>query len=77
VVRSFIRDPHFPLAAGAFAALRELMPDGSTVHSRSTHLKAEEDDVLAALALLDAYAAVEINDHGIWVAPKFFWEKAV
>jgi hypothetical protein len=75
-VRAFIRDVSFPLAGLAFEALKGLMPDGTTVGSLAGHLKVDEDDLIAALALLDSYGAVEIGDEGVRVAPKFFWEKA-
>lgn len=74
-VRTFIRDESFPLAGRAFEALKGLMPDGTTVRSLAGHLKVDEDDLIAALALLESYGAVEINDEGVLVAPKFFWEK--
>ncbi|WP_435008056.1 ATP-binding protein [Tundrisphaera lichenicola] len=74
-VRTFIRDESFPLAGRVFEALKGLMPDGTTVRSLAGHLKVDEDDLIAALALLESYGAVEINDEGVLVAPKFFWEK--
>jgi hypothetical protein len=74
-VRTFIRDDAFPLAAQAFEALKGLMPDGTLVKGLAAHLEAGEDDLIAALALLESYGAVEISDEGVRVAPKFFWEK--
>jgi hypothetical protein len=74
-VRAFIRDPSLLLAAQAFDGLRAIMPDGSTIDSLAKHLKAERDDLLVALALLESYAAVEIEGEAVRVSPKFFWEK--
>ncbi len=74
-VRAFIRDDSFLLAARAFDGLKGVMPDGTTVKSLARHLKADEDDLIPALALLESYDAVEINDEGVRIAPKFFWEK--
>lgn len=75
-VRSFIRDGSFPLAARTFEALKGLMPDGTTVSSLAKHLEAGRDDLIAALALLESFAAVEIEDEAVRIDPKFFWEKA-
>ncbi|MDG3006438.1 ATP-binding protein [Paludisphaera mucosa] len=75
-VRSFIRDDSFPLAARAFEALKGLMPDGTLVKGLAAHLDVAEDDVIAALALLETFGAVEINDEGVRANPKFFWEKS-
>lgn len=74
-VRSFIRDSSFPLAGKVFEALKAIMPDGTTVASLAGHLQANEDELIGALALLESYGAVEINDEGVRIAPKFFWER--
>lgn len=74
-VRAFIRDESFKLAGEAFAALKALMPDGSTIASLEKHLKVKNDELLAALAHLEEYAAVEIDGAAVRVSPKFFWEK--
>ena len=74
-VRAFIRDDSFQLAAQAFGGLRAIMPDGSTIESLADHLKADRDDVIPALALLESFAAIEIEGEAVRVSPKFFWEK--
>lgn len=74
-VRSFIRDPAFPLAARVFEALRALMPDGTTIDSLAEHVATEKDDLLSALAILESFAAIEIDGDAARVEPKFFWEK--
>lgn len=74
-VRSFIRDSSFLLAARAFDSLCKLMPDGTTIDSLAKHLKSEKPALLTALALLESYDAVEIEESAVRVAAKFFWEK--
>ena len=74
-VRAFIRDDSFPLAARAFDALRGLMPDGTLLKGLAVHLEAGEDDLIAALALLESYGAIEIEGEAVRVAPKFLGEK--
>lgn len=74
-VRAFIRDPHFTLAGKAFEALKGLMPDGTLLKGLASHLEADEKSLLAALALLESYAAIDIDGEAVRVEPKFLWEK--
>jgi len=74
-VRGFIRDPAFPLAAQIFESLRPLQPDGTTIDGLAKHHNQEKDAVIAALVLLESFAAVEIKENIARIEPKFFWEK--
>lgn len=73
-VRSFIREPHFLLAARIFDSLRGLMPDGTTIASLTKHLKVERDVVIEAIALLESFAAIDIENETVRIAPKFFFK---
>jgi DNA helicase HerA-like ATPase len=63
-VREFIRDPAFPLAGRVVAALRPLAPDGAALADIAEHLGATGEEIAAAVALLDVFAAVEIDGAG-------------
>lgn len=60
-VRAFLRDESHELAGRIFAALRPLAPNGASLDDLATHFQAEPDDVIAAVALLDGFGAVEID----------------
>lgn len=61
-VRGFLREPAFITASRIWAALRPLSPNGATVNDLAAHLQIGPDgDVIAALALLDSFGAVEIR----------------
>lgn len=74
-VRSFIRDGSFPLAARAFEALKAVMPDGTLIKGLAAHLDVVEVDLIAALALLESYAATEVEGEAVRIDPKFFTDK--
>jgi hypothetical protein len=63
-VREFMRDPAFPDAGRAFAALLKLAPDGARITALQKHLSRSADQVAAALALLDENGAVEFDGEG-------------
>ncbi len=76
-VRSFIRDrtrSRWPPGRS-----RPARADARRHHLESLagHLQAEKDDLLAALALLESYAAIEIDGEAVRIDPKFFWEKSL
>lgn len=72
VVRQFIRDPSFALAGRVFEALRPLMPEGASIAGLAAHLDVAEDALIAALALLEAYNAVERSGAAVRIEAKFF-----
>jgi hypothetical protein len=61
-IRGFIRDPSFALAGQAFGALIPLAPDGTTIDGLAKHLKVARQELIAALALLDQYGALEMSN---------------
>lgn len=63
-VRMFIRDDGFKCAGLVYDALKQLVPDGTTLASLVAHLKVSEDEIAAAIALLKVYGVVEIGDGG-------------
>ncbi len=60
-VRAFICDPAFPLAGKVYEALRPLAPDGAALADLATHLAVPMEELAAAVALLDGFAAVDID----------------
>lgn len=75
-IRSFIRQPEFPLAGRVFAALKALMPDGAALDDLAAHLAVQRGALDAAVALLDSVHAVEISGQAVRVAPRFLSEAA-
>ena len=63
-VRTFIRDPAFPDAGRVYGELTKLRPDGARVKDLAKHLNRKPEQIAAALALLDEYAAVEFSGDG-------------
>lgn len=63
-VRGFLREPAFIVASRIWAALRPLAPAGAAVDDLAEHLDAGADEVMAGLALLDSFGAVEFRDEG-------------
>jgi len=70
--RDFIRDPSFALAGRVFAALRPLMPEGASMAGLAAHLDVSEGALIAALALLETYNAVEWQGDAVRIEAKFF-----
>jgi hypothetical protein len=64
-LRRFIRDPAFPFAARVWEALRPLHPDGARRASLAQALGLGEDELGAAIALLEGCAAVELRDDAL------------
>ena len=60
-VRAFLREPAFATAARIWQALVDLAPDGAAVADLAPHLSEPNDDVIAALGLLDRYGALEFS----------------
>lgn len=63
-VRSFIREPAFADAGRIFEVLTPLSPQGAAVADLADYLSIDASRVAAALALLDTYGAVDIDDVG-------------
>lgn len=63
-VRAFIRDPAFTDAGRVWGALVKLAPDGTRIRSLASHLSRKPDQIVAAIALLDQYGAIEISGTG-------------
>ena len=63
-VRSFIREPAFADAGRILEVLTPLSPQGAAVADLADYLSIDAPRVAAALALLDTYGAVDIDDIG-------------
>lgn len=63
-IRAFIREPAFADAGRVWEVLKPLSPQGAAVIDLADYLQIDPARVSAALALLDAYGAVEISDMG-------------
>lgn len=63
-VRSFIREPSFADAGRIWEVLAPLAPQGATLSDLIEYLEIDASRVAAALAVLDTYGAVEIDDVG-------------
>ncbi|MBP0440471.1 helicase HerA domain-containing protein [Tianweitania sediminis] len=63
-VRSFIREPAFADAGKILEVLTPLSPQGAAVSDLADYLSIDGSRVAAALALLDTYGAVDIDDVG-------------
>lgn len=63
-VRMFIRSEGFKHAGLVYDALKQLVPDGTTIASLTKHMKCSEDEVAAAVALLSSCGVVEIGAAG-------------
>lgn len=63
-VRSFIREPGFADAGRIWHVLAPLAPQGAAVADLADYLAIDAARVASALALLDTYGAVEIDDTG-------------
>lgn len=61
-LRRFIRDPFFPLAGRVYTALVGVAPAAVTLANLAEHLKAGEDAVAGAVALLEESGAADILD---------------
>lgn len=61
-VRSFIREPGFADAGRVWEVLAPLAPQGAAVADLADYLAIDPSRVATALALLDTYGAVEIDD---------------
>lgn len=63
-VRSFIREPAFADAGRIMEVLTPLSPQGAAVADLADYLSIDAARVAAAIALLDTYGAVDIDDMG-------------
>ncbi len=63
-VRAFIREPAFADAGRILEVLTPLSPQGAAVSDLADYLSIDGSRVAAALALLDTYGAVDIDDVG-------------
>ncbi|APH74870.1 hypothetical protein BSQ44_25545 (plasmid) [Aquibium oceanicum] len=63
-VRAFIREPAFADAGRILEVLTPLSPQGAAVSDLAEYLSIDRSRVAAALALLDTYGAVDIDDVG-------------
>ncbi|CAM5277994.1 hypothetical protein ATER59S_00351 [Aquamicrobium terrae] len=61
-VRAFLREPAFPDAGKILELLTPLSPQGAAVADLADYLSIDAARVAAAIALLDIYGAVEIDD---------------
>lgn len=63
-VRAFVREPGFADAGRIWEVLAPLAPQGATISDLTEYLEIDAACVTTALALLDTYGAVEIDDVG-------------
>lgn len=63
-IRGFIRDPAFADAGRVWGTLARVAPDGARVVDLARTLNRTAEQIAAALALLDLYAAVEFSGDG-------------
>jgi hypothetical protein len=63
-VRALIREPAFADAGRIWEVLAPLAPQGATVADLADYLSIDAARVASALALLDTYGAVDIDDVG-------------
>jgi len=61
-VRTFIRDPSFPLAARIWDALKPLYPKGAAVVELASALGIESGSLENGLALLDSFGVLHFSD---------------
>lgn len=70
-VRMFIRADGFKHAGLVYDALKPLVPDGATVASLRAHIGCGDEELAAAIGLLQSAGVVEISDAGVRIDHNF------